>query len=259
MKTIIIILFSWISINCYSTNQIKDILYWNNDTLFLYESPLEQISGIKLKLQANEDTIWESSDCWRGYIAEWQIIDNKLYLLNVNDCNSEKNLNYRIEKILDQQFTNGKILADWVNKSFWTGKDLVPEQTLYISVYKHEYNLTFENGYLVNKREFHFKKCNYDNEEKWTEFILNSLNWEELPETGENDVNLSAYIESDIEGNISKVTIEHSDDYRYNFEIIKSIKKLSCITVYFNEGKIWDVGQSIYLTINKENINKYVH
>ena len=258
MRTTVTILLSWIVVNCYSTNQIEDILYWNNDTLFLYESPLEQISGIKFKLQADEDTIWESSDCWRGYVAKWQIIDNKLYLLNVNDCNSGKNLNYKLEKTLDRQFTNGKMLADWVNKTYWTGKDLVPEQTLYISVYKHEYNLTFEKGDLVNLTEFHFRKCDYDNEDKWTEFILNNLNWEELPETGAKNVNISAYIEPDNEGNISKVTIEHSDDYRYNVEIIKAIRKLPCMTIYFNEGKIWDVGQEIYLTINIENINKYV-
>ncbi len=258
MKTTFIILLSLIVLNSYSTNQVKDILYWNNDTLYLYESPLEQISGITQKFQVDEDTIWESSDCWRGYIAKWQIIDNKLFLVGVYNCNSGKNLSFKIEKILNRQFENGKIPADWVNNYYWCGKNLAPEQTLYISIFEHEYNLTFKNGILINKSEHHFRPCEYNSKEKLTEYILTNLNWEEMPKPGEKNINISVYIEPDSQGNISAVTIEHSDDNRYNIEIKKAIKKLPCMTIYYNEGKIWDVGQSIYLNINQENYNKYV-
>ncbi|MDL2303002.1 hypothetical protein LJC28_01265 [Dysgonomonas sp. OttesenSCG-928-D17] len=47
MKQIITIsLFFLFSLQGFSTNQVKDYLILDNDTLYLYDSPLEQISNI---------------------------------------------------------------------------------------------------------------------------------------------------------------------------------------------------------------------
>ena len=258
MRIILLILLNFIFIKSYSTNQVSDILISNKDTLELYESPLEEILEITTKLQSGENVIEMSSDCWRGYFAEWELIDNKLFLLKVSECNSGKSLNRKIEKILGRKFVNGKIFADWVNKTYWSGKNIVPEQTLYISIFEQEYKMNFKKGELINKSEFNFKPCKYKNNEKWTEFILTNLDWNKLPKLNEKSINISIYIEPNNKGEISDVIIEHSDDNRYNSEIINTIKKSPCMTIYYNQGKVWEVGESINIKINKENFNKYV-
>ena len=258
MKIILIILLNFLFLKSYSTNQVSDILISKKDTLELYESPLEEILEITTKLQFGENVIEVSSGCWRGYFAEWELIDNKLFLLNVSECNSGKNLNKKIEKILGRKFINGKIFANWVNKNYWSGKNIVSEQTLYISIFEHEYKMNFNKGELINKSEYNFKPCKYKNKEKWTEFILANLDWNKLPKPNEKSINISVYIEPDNKGEISDVIIKYSDDKRYNSEIINTIKKLPCMTIYYNQGKVWKVGENINIKINKENFNKYV-
>jgi hypothetical protein len=259
MKISITLLLHVFILNCFATNQIEDILYYNNDTLHFYESPLEQIPELALKLQAGEETFYLSSNCWRGFVATWQILDNQLYLLNVSECISGKNLNPKIEKILNRNFTDGKMLADWVKDAFWAGMDIELEQTLYISVFKHEYYLTFNQGVLLITEDYHFKKCYFDNVEKRTEYLMNQLDWKNLPEVGDKDLRFTVLIEINSEGKITKVSIEHSDDIRYNSEIINVLKELPCLTLYYYKGEIWGELERINLTINQENIKKYVH
>ncbi len=243
---------------CYSTNQVKDILYWNNDTLYLYSSPLELLGGI-YPLQDENSLEIVASDCWRGYFAEWKIIDNKLFLLNIHQCHTNKNLNKKFERVHNLKFVNGKILADWVNGSFWCGNNLVPEKTLYISIYEEEYSLTFNKGILKNASEFHFKDCEFDNNENLNEFIFSNINWEKLPKLNNDTfIDIRLYIETDEMGNISAIEIEYSNNNKFNLEVIKAIKKLPCLSVYYHEGEFWDIGKSIQIIINQKNLKKYI-
>jgi len=83
----IIILGILITSNVFGTAQIPDILIYNNDTISLYSNPLESFYNEKNPRPKNFgiDGCW-STACWRGYQATWQIIDKKLYLIEIADC-----------------------------------------------------------------------------------------------------------------------------------------------------------------------------
>jgi len=242
----------------FSTNQVSDILIWNQDTLFLYDSPLELVPDITQKLQANEEDLEISSDCWRGFYAKWKIIDSILYLTNIYECNSGRDLSSKLEKILNRKFTNGLLKADWVIGDFWCGKGFVPEQTLYISIFKHECNFEFENGYLKSTKQIDYLPCEYSDKEKLTEFVIQHLDLNELPDLDNFSIGLSAYLQSDKIGKLIRVKIESSTDSRYNDAIKNALIELPCIPVYFYRGRFWDVGETVYLTINGGDIKKYV-
>jgi len=155
-------------------------LIYNEDTLFFsnynnINSPLEQIKDIsynirkyKKKYQQSEDII--SSDCWRGFFAEWKIIDNTLYLSKVFDCYTNEEINKTIEKVLKQKFINGLLKADWVNGVFWCGKNEdIENYSVYLSAYKYNCRLSFEKGVIVNKEE-------YGQKENFIEPILSEEN-----------------------------------------------------------------------------------
>ena len=163
MKQFVMILaFLLFSVKGFSTPQAQDYLIFNDDTLRLYESPLEQIDNISHNIRQyiakDSDIITISSDCWRGFYAIWKVKDNTLYLSKVFDCGTGKEINAIIEKILERRFTNGLLKADWVNGTFWCGKNLVPEKSLLFSVYKDEYKLLIEKGKIIKKEIFHSDK-----------------------------------------------------------------------------------------------------
>jgi len=162
MKQFIIIsTFLLFSIKGFSTVQQPDYLIFNKDTLYFNDlpnfisSPLEQIDSIShyiKKLIADLSGIETiNSGCWRGFYAEWKIIDNQLYLSKVFDCETHEVINKIVVKVLGRRFVNGLLKADWVNGSFGCGKDLVDH--FYLPVYRHNWKLLIENGIIINKIE----------------------------------------------------------------------------------------------------------
>ncbi|MDL2262665.1 energy transducer TonB [Bacteroidales bacterium OttesenSCG-928-I21] len=163
-KNLIILLFISFSIKGFSTYQIKDYLIYDNDTLYFNNcndlvSPLELIDSISFRIYEYmceyEEEFILSSDCWRGFFAEWKIIDSIIYLSNVFECGKRKKINHIIEKILGLKFTNELLKADWVNGTFWCGKNENIENTsIYFSAYNYNCKLSFENGIIVDKEEY---------------------------------------------------------------------------------------------------------
>jgi hypothetical protein len=154
-------MFLFFSIKGYSTYQVEDYLIFNNDTLYFtnlpknIHSPLEQISNISGKIDKYRKCEFISSNCWRGFYAEWKIIDNTLYLSKVFDCATNEIINETIEKILKRKFVNGLLKADWVNGFFLCGKDIdTTEMQLYMSYYLHNYKLQIEKGKIIRMDEY---------------------------------------------------------------------------------------------------------
>lgn len=151
-KFAIILMCLFFSIKGFATHQVEDYVIFNNDTLYFNDlpnhvhSPLELINDTLGRI-INPDII--SSGCWRGYYAEWRIIDNILYLSKVFDCFTHKEIEGKvIEEAIGRKFTNKLLKADWVNGSFSCGKNLI--FALYLSVYKDNYRLLIENGKIIN-------------------------------------------------------------------------------------------------------------
>lgn len=245
------------------TNQIKDILIYNGDTLDLYESPLEQASGVS-PIQLGTELYGEdhygvfSSECWRGFIAEWEVVDSILYLTSVTECHTSKNINGIVEKLTGKRFIDGRIKADWVFGEFWCGKGFVPVQSLYISIYEHEYQISFNKGRIIEQNDYHYIPCELGTSEHLKEFIFNKINWDQCPSIENRKFEISGYVESDELGTINRVSIENNLSDEFVPEIKRILWTLPCINVYFNEGEYWDVGMSFRIVINEENKLKYV-
>ena len=112
-----------------ATNQVPDVLFCGKDTLYFHYSPLEKIEGIRSEIsRLRKDEYVVSSDCLKGFRAEWRIIDDFLYLSDVYDCHSHKKINPLIEELLQTKFTDGLIKADFVNGEFLLGKDQIYDQ-----------------------------------------------------------------------------------------------------------------------------------
>ena len=148
-KIVFIMTFLLFSVKGFSTFQVQDYLIFNKDTFFIYRpigSQLEQpINGIKFDYQSSV----VSTGCWRGYYAEWKIIDSTLYLSKVFDCYTHEMINSTVEKALGHNFINGLLKADWVNGDFSCGKGYMRH-----NYFRYNLILVIENGIIVKKDDF---------------------------------------------------------------------------------------------------------
>jgi len=114
----VLFIFLIISINAFATVQTSDILIIGRDTIFHKEFPLEQL---ELKYRpfgyGTEEKYFSSTNCWRGYKAIWKIIDNKLFLEKIIQCNNKPGEESIVEFFnkngIQFQERDGMIFANW--------------------------------------------------------------------------------------------------------------------------------------------------
>lgn len=254
----IILLFNLIIGFAFSTPQINDILIWNQDTLYLYDSPLEQIPNISKKIDDIKHTEGGSTDCWRGYYAEWKLIRNELFLINLYECNSNININHLIEKILGRKFKKGLLRANWVDGNVWCGYNLISDNSYCLSCYNHEYNLIFNKGIKRDMQEFHPKLCDPLTLENIDDFIIENLDWDHLSLLKNKSFSITAYVCPDKNGRAYKVEIRKSSFPIYEGEFTRVIKLYPCIaTTYFYKGKPTGRGREIKIDIDDKKTRKY--
>ena len=117
MKKLILILICAIYTDLASaTEQVPDKLIIGKDTICLKSFPLENLNFKKSPFKYGEFN-FPSTECWRGYIATWEIIKGELYLVSIQNTDST-NKEVNIEKFFkDNEYEfivkNGKIKADW--------------------------------------------------------------------------------------------------------------------------------------------------
>jgi hypothetical protein len=120
--------------------------------------PLLDIIGDDLDKSSNEGPSFSSSEvvmtstaCRRGYIGEWEIIEEKLFLIGLKGCPAENK-----EFTMDFLFPNQeKVFAEWFSGEIKIpqGKMLLYEHIGYESVFEKDLFLEFNKGVIVGSRE----------------------------------------------------------------------------------------------------------
>lgn len=163
-KSIFIISLIIISIiKVHATEQIPDLLIIKNDTFYLKTFPLEQLrQKKKIKIDPFEygDYGFPHTACYRGYVATWKVIDDKLMLIDVEkiDSISEKlDITGYFEKVgFKPIIINGLVHADWYSdtlKRYDYFSYYFDSERFYLGVdYLHDpdkkVELLFNNGLL---------------------------------------------------------------------------------------------------------------
>ena len=128
------------------TAQIEDKLKFKGETYFLATEPLKGYldrEGIEF--------FSFSTACWRGYIATWQIKDDKLFLVDL-EANTIDGEEVGLRYLFPKQY---EVFAEW-----FSGELRVPYGELleyihagYCSIYEKELHLYFKDGSLYRTQE----------------------------------------------------------------------------------------------------------
>ncbi|WP_430815975.1 hypothetical protein [Carboxylicivirga sp. RSCT41] len=257
MKSIVVVLVftSVIQISSFATLQETDILIWNSDTLYLNKSPFESLPDVYQKIREKEEGI--SSGCWNGFIAEWIIIDNTLYLQNIYSHFTGKKINRRVEKILDRKFENGCLKADWYSGEFIGGYGRYLHCMFYI-VYEKERLLKFNNGELEEIKKFDAKDIEFSiNEDKVEDFVYKNFDWSILDPNNKSLLGASIYIEANESGSLEKLDFESSGGYEIDNEVERIIRLIPNWGTYYWDGKPYSFLGSYYFEFSQDKMKKY--
>lgn len=226
-----ILVFLLISLAANATSQVGDILIWKGDTLKLFSNPLELRSDSKdlskiiaseleneyrrlypKKYETEEDVSLISTACWRGYVAEWTIISDKIYLSNIYVWYDSK-VKVDLKKVFGNKLTGNLLFANWV-----TGKLYVPKGQCieyvhlgYNSIYETETVIEFNDGVLVSSKTYNnyiAKKSKFTtdpNPNNYLEFVYSKVNWEQLPDLKNKHIQVSIGVQPNKDGQIDSL------------------------------------------------------
>ena len=249
----------------FSTGQNGDILIWNNKKYSVLSNPLEdypQFDSIRPKLFGDKPLDWNTA-CYRGYIAEWEIVDNQLYLTNIFSCNN-RNIKANLNLLFSDVIKNGKIKADWVNQTLIVpeGKCLYYGNIGYSYIYETEHELTIEHGELTKNKRFenssHISVFSQkpDTLIKW---IYGNIHWNNIPDTIKNPVRVYLYfISSDTNKPIVRV-LKGSGIKVIDDEALRVASLIPDWDFYIQRGKAFKTYWYAPIIFSYENKLKYTH
>lgn len=169
------------------TAQTGDIMYYEGNKYFMAsEPPLNPSAAEKYDIRF----IWQSTACWRGYQAEWEVKDKQLFIksvkgrADVTDKEKFRQIKRELRKLLRDGVIspaeNGQLLKESykdlsvqqdvdltflygadqpVFASWFSGTIRIPRGRMleyvhmdYFSVFEENLCLTFKNGMLLKAR-----------------------------------------------------------------------------------------------------------
>ncbi len=265
----IIILFIFMTTNLsrlFATAQIPDILIYKGDTLSLFANPLEQLYGND-STRPNyfgKNEVCMTTACWRGYQAEWELINDELYLTGIYSCcYYEDSIKADLKVLFGEKYLNGRVKADW-----FTGTIIAPKgrQIYYVhmgyeSLYEQELEFLIKKGFVINTKSYDNSKSKQSiygkDENKLREFIYSNIKWDNLPKFEGKGIRVFAQFSANKKGVVDKVKIMRKADPILEKEVIRVIKLIPEWDVFYKHGKHVRVSWNYPVVFNEENRQKY--
>ena len=127
------------------TAQVREKLIYNGDTHWMASEPLSDYLKTKPEIKFAIST----TACWRGYCGTWEIMDDQLYLVEL-----EGKIKGYVPVGVSHIFPG----RDYVFASWFTGSIRIPHGKMlkyahagYFSIFEKDLFMEFENGVLKNQ------------------------------------------------------------------------------------------------------------
>jgi hypothetical protein len=263
---LIIFLLTFPLVNSFGTGQIPDRLIYKGDTLPIFANPLEELydnDSLRPNFFGNNHGCMLTS-CWRGYEAEWIIIDNQLYLTGIfSCCFYEDSIKADLFKLFGRKLINGKVKADWFTANIIAGqgKKLYNVHFGYGPFYAKELELQFKNGQLIGTKTYNNSKSQQSiysqDEEKLREYIYTNINWTSLPKLDNKAIKVIVQFSANENGIIDSVKIRRGYDSIFDQEAIRVVNAIPEWEVFFRLEKHERISWVLPIIFCNDNRKKY--
>jgi hypothetical protein len=144
-----------------ATAQHPDELIFKGKTYDLYSNPLRSYYGEDWKPAFWVAPYIQSSGNWRGYVATWEIIDNKLYLTKIDSWFCNKHIRTKngcrrvlLRDLFGAKVIDGKVAATWFSEELRVpdGKQLEYVHMGYGSIYERDIIFDVKDGKVTKQK-----------------------------------------------------------------------------------------------------------
>lgn len=252
-----------------ATEQVSDLLIYENDTFLIDYYPLENlISSDPFEPDTITPKLFDSThfcqitNCVRGYRATWEIIDNELYLIEIKSgCYFQNKTKSDLNNVFGKSSRNGKVKAYWCSNSFLARNINAIEIPTAIPrkyFFKNEYEFQIEKGVLkdfITYDNSDFKTSKYISDSNaLSEYLMNSIDWSVI-DTENKD--LWIFFDVNENGVIDSVESVGDDDNSNLKEVERVLKEIPFFGVFYQKGKPTRMTISIWVILSEENKQKY--
>lgn len=248
-----------------ATGQSGDILIWKGRQYLLYSDPLYTYPGYGLiEGRIFGDQHPESSTgCVRGYIAEWQIANDSLFLTNIYacyDCGIKASLN----NLFSGMVKSNRVYAGWVNQVLLVpdGKLLFYGNIGFSAIHETEYELTINKGMLVGQKMYDNSATHISiftqKPDSLISYIDHSIRWNEIPDTLNVPVRVVFVL---LTTGTTKPEIKRmygSGIKFYDDEALRVIKSLPDWDMYVQRGEVFRLYWMVPVIFSEEKRMKHV-
>jgi len=257
LRYILILLFLiTFSQSIFATDQTPDYLVYKGDTLAIYQIPLESYFDNHVRPESVfEEQGYHSTACGRGYIAYWELKNDRLYLTSVRGAKGEIKLSLIFPSVKD----NEKVFASWYNDLILNryGKLLSHERMGFYAIYEYEREFIFKNGILTKINRYDntkTKKSKYSTEPGLLKkYIRETIDYSKISKDPYKKA--TVYVEIlDVSktGKIDSVRIIRGCDKERDLEAMRVVKSIPEWNVYYKRGKLYTMRWCLPVIFGKE-------
>ncbi|WP_373552868.1 hypothetical protein [Haliscomenobacter sp.] len=251
------------SIKIFATAQIPDLLVYKGDTLMLYANPLELLPNIdSFRNKMFGRKVVGSTACWRGYQAEWTVINQELFLTAIYSCSDEdERPKADLKKLFGEKCKEGKVGADWVSAKIIApqGKRLYYVHMGYESLYEFENEFQFKKGKLLQVIIYDNSKSRssiYSQDSVLRKFIYSHINWEILHEDS-IVAKIVVQFSANEQGVIDQIKVMRGHSQVYDQEAIRVVHSIPEWDVFYRRGKHERRAWNLPIHFSPENRKNY--
>lgn len=234
-----------------------DIIIWKKDTISIQTFPLNSWSEFDQKTLFGENEIRpECWNCLKNYKAEWQIIENKLYLSNIYSFNYETdNIKSNLKDLFPEQYKNGMVIAEWFTGELFIpkGKSIWPGRRKEYQIFESEWKITISKGIVLKKtlKNDNYYQSIYSKEsDSLRNFIIKHFEWKSIPVLTNEKEKVYASIKAGKNKNDFTISVKSRNKY-LSKEITRILQNLPEFDYYYRHGKVFKIGYTIPIIFNE--------
>jgi len=188
-----------------------------------------------------------NTGCWRGYVADFEVLDDKLYLLKIHSCSDSTKI-IDLATVFPKEYKDGKVWAWWFTGSLNIGN--MPNWiTLWYKNYDNEIDLFIEQGKITRLVTFDNSKTVPSKKFYEGKMALDSFYHSELPEEILKKIssNITFRIENTEEGSMLVTRFNENLPSEVKDAISRVTEKIKDWPVVFTKGKFTPTSEFVFL------------
>lgn len=239
-----------------ATPQVSDLLYWNDSIYHVYPSVFRNDARFQ-RLSSLIDSLYGvSTSNWNGYACTFEIDNDTLYLIAINDRFENDYMNYLFPS------EKRKIMSSVSDTLYLGYGKAMYEPDLPFMVYENETTIVVEKGVLksckhnMNKS----KSTQYGDELKLLDFVYSHIDWNSIaPKVLEKKPRTIVQFSVDSLAMIDNVILlKSSGNDNLDKEAIRVLKSLPGFRVSFFQGKYHYPKYNLSIFFDPEKRSKYI-